>query len=323
MEELTIGTLSAEPGTRANGFLAIASHNDGTPVNTPVIVLHGAKPGPRLWAQGCIHGDEYVGSLGILQVCREIDPAGMSGTFIGLPALNYSAFLKEQRFSPYSYFGQPDLNRVFPGKPDGNFTEIMAHHIFKALLDSADYMVDFHCGHNAETTWTLYNEDGSTTAAKSLELAKAFGVDIIYPCDYPVLQTAMFTQASNKGIPGIIVECGGAGALATAGAVQVVADGLTSIMRFLDILPEACQLRDAYTILKDWAWLSAPQGGRLVPTVRINDTVAKGQTIARVFTIFEEEMEPIKSPIDGIILTVNKKPFVAAGDSLFQIGTPR
>jgi predicted deacylase len=322
MEKLQIGSAVAEPGSRANGYLEVASYNDGVPVQTPVIVLHGAKPGPRLWAQGCIHGDEFCGTLGILKLCRELDPRRMSGSFIGLPALNITAFRSSQRFSPYSYIGVPDLNRVFPGKADGNFNEIMASNLFKAIVDHADYMIDFHCGHNAETRWTLFHEDGSESAKKSMELAKAFGIEVIYPCDYPVLQSAMFTQASKKGIPGIIVECGGGGDLATEDAVNTVAEGLTNMLRFTNILEDPCRFKDNYIVLQEWAWMLAPHGGRFVPSVKINDKIKKGQVIARVYTLFDEELEPIRSPIDGLVLTLNKKPFVAAGDSIFQMGTP-
>lgn len=322
MDKLQIGSAVAEPGSRANGYLNVASYNDGTPVQTPVIVVHGAKPGPKLWAQACIHGDEFCGTLGILKFCRELDPGKMAGSFIGLPALNITAFRSAQRFSPYSYFGVPDLNRVFPGKPDGNFNEIMACNIFETLVGNADYMIDFHCGHNPETRWTLFNENGSQEAKKSMELAKAFGIEIIYPCDYPVLQNAMFTQASQKGIPGIIVESGGGGDLATEAAVNTVAEGLTNMMKFLDVLEARCEFKNNYVILKEWAWMMAPHGGRFVPTVKINDKIEKEQIIARLYTLFDEELESIRSPIDGVVLTVNKKPFVSAGDSIFQMGTP-
>lgn len=322
MDKMQIGSAVAEPGSRANGYLDVASYNDGLPVQTPVILVHGAKPGPKLWAQGCIHGDEFCGTLGILKICRELDPAAMAGSFIGLPALNITAFRSSQRFSPYSYFGVPDLNRVFPGKASGNFNEIMASNIFETVQKHADFMIDFHCGHNAETRWTLFNEDGSEEAKKSMELAKAFGIEIIYPCDYPVLQNAMFTQASNKGIPGIIVESGGGGELATEEAVNTVAEGLANMLKYVGVLEEPCQFKEPYVILKDWDWMLAPHGGRFVPTVKINDRIEKDQIIARVYTLFDEELEPIRSPLDGFVLTVNKKPFVSAGDSIFQMGTP-
>jgi predicted deacylase len=132
----------------------------------------------------------------------------------------------------------------------------------------------------------------------------------------------MFTQASHKGIPGIIVESGGGGDLATKKAVDTVAEGLANMLKYLNVLEENCEFKSNYVILKEWAWMLAPHGGRFEPTVQINDNIKKGQIIARLYTLFDEELEPIKSPIEGVVLTVNKKPFVSAGDSIFQMGTP-
>jgi hypothetical protein len=322
MGTIQIGSAIAESGKRGNGFLDIASTPDGFPVRTPVIVLQGAKPGPKLWVQGCIHGNEYCGALGILQVCREVNPEEMAGTLIGFPALNVTAFLEERRFSPYSYFGVPDLNRVFPGRADGNFTEIMGYHIFNAFVQNANYFIDFHCGHNPETYWTLYDEDGSETAKRSCDLAKAFGIDLIYPSTSEILKNGMFAQATKHQIPGIIVEAGGAGELATSEAVATVSEGIKSVMRYLEILDQPFSWKEHYVLFKDWTWNLAPHGGRFVPAVKPRDQIKAGQIIARVYTLFEEELEPVRSSVDGIVLTITRKPFVVAGDSIIQIGIP-
>jgi uncharacterized protein len=322
MSKIHIGSVIAENGKRGNGFLDIASTPDGFPVRTPVIVVHGTKPGPALWVQGCIHGNEYCGALGILQACRELDPGKMAGTLIGFPTLNVTGFLEERRFSPYSYFGVPDLNRVFPGRENGNFTEIMAYHIFNAFVQSAHCFIDFHCGHNPDTYWTLYNEDGSETAKRSRDLAKAFGIDLIYPSTSDILKNGMFAQATRHQIPGIIVEAGGAGELATSEAVTTVSEGIKNVLKYLKVLDEPFSLKENYVLFKDWTWMLAAHGGRFVPAVKPRDRIKPGQTIARVFTIFEEELEPVKSLVDGIVLTITRKPFVVAGDSIIQIGIP-
>jgi uncharacterized protein len=322
MGTIQIGSAVAESGKRGNGFLDIASTPDGLPVRTPVVILNGSKPGPRLWVQGCIHGNEYCGALGILQTCREVNPTEMAGALIGFPALNFTAFLEERRFSPYSYFGVPDLNRVFPGKANGNFTEIMAYRIFNAFLKNGDYLIDFHGGHNPDTYWTLYNEDGSDTAKKSQDMAKAFGIDLIYPSTVEILQNGMFAQATKHRIPGIIVEAGGSGELATSEAVTTVSEGIKSVMKYLKILDKPFSWKERYVLFKDWTWMMAPHGGRFAPEVKPRDEIKKGQNIARVYTIFDEELEPVRSSVDGIVLTITRKPFVVAGDSIIQIGIP-
>jgi predicted deacylase len=260
--------------------------------------------------------------LGILEVCKKLSPKVITGTLICLPALNISAFREERRSSLISKYGVPDLNRVFPGKEDGNFTEIMAHNLFQTFIKNADYLIDLHTGHNPDTLWTLYSEDGPKTAKKCNELARAFGLELIYPCKSEVLKNAFSVKANQKGKPGIIVEAGGSGALANSEAVSAVVDGIMNVMKFLRMLHNPFVFKDSFIILKDWTWIMAPRGGRFVPTVKIRETVRKRQIIARMYTIFNEELEPIKTPMEGIILTVSKMPFVTAGDSIFQIGRP-
>ena len=304
------------------GYLTISDYNDGELINTPVIVVNGLTAGPRLWLQSAIHGDEYPGSLAILKLCREIDPSDIAGTIICLPALNITAFRSKHRFAPYNPHGMPDLNRVFPGKKDGNFTEVMAYNIFEALLKNADYLVDFHSGHNADTEWSLYCEDNSEASKKSSELAKAFGYDLIWPCNNPLLEGGMFFQANQNGIPSIIVEAGGGGPLATKKAVENAYEGLINVLRHLKMLDQPFTMKEGFTLFQDWKWLSAQFGGRFETLVGIRDTVNKGDIIGKIYSLFEEEQEAIKSPVDGIILTVSTEPFVLPGDSLYQIGMP-
>jgi uncharacterized protein len=322
MGKIQIGSAIAEQGERANGYLEIASTLDGSSVKTPVIILHGSKPGPRLWVQGCIHGNEYCGAVGILQVCREVNPREMAGTLIAFPALNITGFLEERRFSPHTLFGVPDLNRVFPGKPNGNFNEIAAYHIFKCFIENADYHIDLHCGNSSDTFWTLYNEDGSETAKKSCEIAKAFGIELIYPSTAEMLKNGMFTQATQHHIPSIIIEAGGWGELFTQEAADTASEGVKRVMRYLKILDQPFSWKEHYVLFKDWTWMWATHGGHFVPSVKVRDTIKTGQIIARVYTIFNEELEPVKSPVNGIVLTITKKPFVTAGDSIIQIGIP-
>ena len=132
----------------------------------------------------------------------------------------------------------------------------------------------------------------------------------------------MFAQATKHQIPGIIVEAGGGGELVTSEAVTTVSEGIKSVMKYLKILDQPFSWKEKYILFKDWTWMMAPHGGRFVPAVKPRDPIKAGQIIARVYTIFEEELEPVKSTVDGIVLTITRKPFVVAGDSIIQIGIP-
>ena len=58
-----------------------------------------------------------------------------------VPFLNYPAFRAGTRTSPID---RGNLNRSFPGKPDGTVTEKIADYIQRHLLPRADFVLDIH-----------------------------------------------------------------------------------------------------------------------------------------------------------------------------------
>ena len=70
-------------------------------------------------------------------------PKQVSGTVIIVPAMNYPAFRAGTRTSPID---KGNLNRSFPGRPDGTVTEKIADYFQRELLPRADIVLDFHSG---------------------------------------------------------------------------------------------------------------------------------------------------------------------------------
>ena len=58
---LIVAGASVAPGTKAVLDLPLAELSDGTTIRLPVVVINGAKPGPRLEVGAAIHGDEVTG----------------------------------------------------------------------------------------------------------------------------------------------------------------------------------------------------------------------------------------------------------------------
>src|SRR5690606_9538791 len=102
---VTIGEVSAAPGTRAEGLLPVTHRLDDTVSGIPVIIVNGAEPGPTLLVDGCVHGDEVEGMLAVQQVCQQVDPASLRWTLIGVPALTYDAVEQMRRHTPRPLLG--------------------------------------------------------------------------------------------------------------------------------------------------------------------------------------------------------------------------
>jgi predicted deacylase len=57
--DVTVGTATAKAGQKATGFIQIPAGVDAA-TNIPVIVINGAKPGPKLAIVAGAHGTEYA-----------------------------------------------------------------------------------------------------------------------------------------------------------------------------------------------------------------------------------------------------------------------
>ena len=83
------------------------------------------------------------GPVALMELAQTITAAELTGRVIIIPAMNYPAFRAATRTSPID---RGNLNRTFPGKPDGTVTEKIADYFQRTLLPLADVVVDIHAG---------------------------------------------------------------------------------------------------------------------------------------------------------------------------------
>jgi uncharacterized protein len=114
----SVGELTAQPGTQARGWCPV-SLGPAT-VSLPIAITHGARPGPVLAVTAGIHGGEYVPMVAARQFVRGLEPADMRGTVV--VSLQSSPVAFEQRRAFVNPLDGQNLNRSFPGDPDGGPT---------------------------------------------------------------------------------------------------------------------------------------------------------------------------------------------------------
>src|SRR5947207_15431778 len=115
-EPITIGGVTVNPGTRRDVELPVARLPTDTSLSLPVAVVNGLRPGPTVWLNAAIHGDELNGVEIIRELLRLLRPRELSGTVIAVPIVNVFGFVNESRYLP----DRRDLNRSFPGSPRGS-----------------------------------------------------------------------------------------------------------------------------------------------------------------------------------------------------------
>ena len=132
------------PG-KQQGFLQVPySHNLGGWANVmiPCTVIARGK-GPTVLILAGNHGDEYQGQIAIMKLARELSPEQISGRLILIPSLNFPAARAATRLSPVDGM---NMNRAFPGTPEGAVTSQIAHYLTTVLFPLSDVVIDIHSG---------------------------------------------------------------------------------------------------------------------------------------------------------------------------------
>lgn len=324
-----VGATSAQPGSKAYGIIRVGEMADGTPIEIPVIVVNGTQPGPTLYLQAACHGEEINGTEVIRRVLAELDPRKLSGAIIAVPAANILAFRYKQN---YALEDMENMNRVFPGRPDGTISEQMAYALWtNCVKDKADYVIDLHTGSRTMTTFTYIEYGEEDVYKKSGELAKIFGTELLVKevRDEEWVRKRYGGKLRNvcndRGIPSVTPELDGRRSFDEI-AIQVGFRGCKNILKHVGMLDGKPELPEKQITLK--TSLSDPKviatrGGVFIPTVKLGDKVLRGQEVGQIYSVRTlEVVETIKAPMHGIVYSLIEHPIINGGVQVVKIGVP-
>src|SRR5713226_6499499 len=109
-----------EPGIAASGYFTFEDELLRK-YDWPYHAVVGRQPGLTFLLTAGIHAAEYTGTLAALRLARLLDPNTVRGTLVIVPLLNRPGFFERSVYvNPED--GQ-NLNRAFPGKVDGTWSE--------------------------------------------------------------------------------------------------------------------------------------------------------------------------------------------------------
>src|SRR6266404_2454578 len=211
----------------------------------PVITATGAKPGPVLFVSAGVHGGEYPAIEAVIRLGKSLDPSAIAGTVILMPVMNLPAFRKRTMF--VCPVDDVNPNRVFPGDPNGSYSEQMTHALINKFVVHADAYIDLHGGDIPEALvpFVICREGSDDVANKSKEIAMAFGLPYVLTISKPVQPSkghragagglSSYAGAAEKGIPAILAEAGGVGQMQEE-AVEMLMGGVINVMGTLGMI---------------------------------------------------------------------------------------
>ncbi|HUW87220.1 MAG TPA: succinylglutamate desuccinylase/aspartoacylase family protein [Candidatus Paceibacterota bacterium] len=288
---------------------------DGPGIDVPYFEIVGAKPGPHLTVIAGIHGAEYSSIAAAREFVAEINDQEVIGRITVMPIVNVLAFWARVPF--VIPVDNQNLNRAFPGKENGSFTDIYAFHIFEKIIKGSDYLLDMHAGDIPEALEPFSIFEESPVEEKSLWMARAYGIKHIVRQRAAGIVVAGSTSgaASAIGIPAFIAESGENGILDPA-AVKLHLTGLRNLARVLGVLSGDPLPERGHILYDDWNWLRAESGGWWQPAHKTGSDVKAADLLGTLGDPWGKSITEIRAPQDGTVLFQTSSPAVVAGGIL-------
>lgn len=312
---IDIGGHRIEPGTKQRIVLHSSESFVGASVETPAVIIRGRGPGPTLCLTAGIHGDELNGTETVRRVLARISPEDLDGMLIGLPIVNVHGFRSRTRYLP----DRRDLNRYFPGSPDGSSASRIAHAIFEGVIRHCDALIDFHSGSFHRSN--LPQVRGDFTSTDILELARGLGVNVAV--HNPGIAGTLRREATINQIPTVLYE-GGESLRLEGPEIQRGENGVMRLLRYIGMLNVPYEVEDRdQEFFFDSRWVRVNHGGIFVPAVALGDQVEADTLLATVFDPLGGERAVVRAPVAGRVIGMAMPQVVIPGFAAFHIGDRR
>jgi predicted deacylase len=296
-------------------------------IPVPVVVI-ASSPGPRALVVAGTHGDEWEGQLLVRNLVASVRPEDVTGTLICLPSLNLPAADVARRCSPID--GE-NMNRVFPGDPDGGPTRMLADYVEHALLPGCDYAMDLHSGGSAtqylDCAFLRFDDDERRTKEK-VAAAMALGLPYAFAVAAAGEDRTLSAAADRQDVVMVATELSGAGRV-DMDVLRLATVGVRRLLAHWRVLSSSDHATTTAEGTTEFLWLDGSSAamvtreGILEPMARLGEEVVEGATIARVHDLTNPNVmpEPVVAPKSGVVAIARVPPRVHAGDWAATIGS--
>jgi N-alpha-acetyl-L-2,4-diaminobutyrate deacetylase len=322
----------ARPG-RQQGFLYVPySHNLGGWAQVMIPITSIARgDGPTVLVLGGNHGDEYQGQVAAMNLARTLQPEQVRGRIILIPSLNFPAALAATRLSPLDGM---NLNRAFPGTPDGPVTSQIAHYLTHTLFPISDVVIDIHSGGRGMEFVPcahMHVVEDFDQRRRMMEAMLAWGTDFAFLYADIAGSGLLPVEAENQGKLVVTTELGG-GEGVSAAVHRIAQRGLRQVLIHIGLLegvvPGRQELGLPETVLVEALvgdnYLMAPHSGILEMMADLGAWVRRDEPIGALHHL-EQPDRPrttITAPREGYLICHRVPCRTQQGDCVAVIAQP-
>lgn len=320
-ESFAIGNVRVRAGSAKEVELPISRLVTGGDVSLPVRVLHGREPGPVVWVNAAIHGDEVGGVEVIRQALASLSPKTLRGTLVAVPVVNVLGFMTGDRYLP----DRRDLNRSFPGSSRGSLASRIAKLFMTEVVSKCEVGIDLHTASDRRTNLPQIRAD--LDDPRTRELAEAFGAPVML---HARIRDGSLRQAAREAGACVLLYEAGEALRFEHEPIAVGVAGVRRVLAALDMIDldpgelngTAADGRSTPVETRASSWVRARGTGILHLDVELGETVADGQRLGGLTDTFGRRVRLVHADRPGIVIGMSRAPIVNAGDALVHIATP-
>lgn len=286
----------------------------GMGTQIPYVFIKGKQPGKKGVILSGIHGDELNGIQIIHRLIELLPPENLAGELLLIPIVNVPGFNLHSRYLP----DRRDLNRLFPGQPDGSEGSRLAWSIWTNFIQGADFGIDFHSA--SYNRWNFPHVRGNMRLEKVRKIASSFGATI--SIHSKGVKGSLRREATMRGIPIILFEAGQANRF-ESGITESGVRGVFGILSYFQMLTDRFLSESipepAVFYYSKSQWIRSCCGGLFIPQIFPGDLVQPGNVLGDIHSIHGDIRDPVRSEINGRVIGLNLHPQVVPGRALYNI----
>jgi hypothetical protein len=295
-KDIRIADRTVKAGEKFQGFITVP----GTSYKTPVTVINGREEGSTVLVSAGVHGGEYPGVASASEMSGELQPEDLHGAVIFLNCLNYSGMM--QMVDAHVPEDDKNINRAFPGTPDGTVTDRIRYWVATEIRPQVDFIMDLHSGGQFESLSDLiFFPTACGREMRELTLDVSSHMDV----NYLVASTAsdgLYSYSCHQGTPGIILERSGHGECSRKSIDQGNRDIWNLLVYFGVIEGEFHPITAKQKIFERTIYLTSDEEGFWYPDVHIDEDIEKGQRLGVIRDVFGNVLKEYHAQFDATVI---------------------
>jgi predicted deacylase len=240
-----------------------------------------------------------------------------------LPALNMPAVKAATRLSPLD---GKNMNRSFPGRPDGTVTEMIAHYLTTELFPRSDVVIDIHTGGRSVDFYPCAHMHLVSDPEQRRQMVAgtlAWNTDLAFLYTDIAGTGLLPVEAERQGKVVLTTEMGGAEAI-PARIHRMTQQGLRNVLVHLGVLQGQVRSR-ADLGLAPTRWVQAldrddyrfaPESGLYESLVDLGESVEPDQPVGQIHFIERPDREPVNvcALASGVLIATRGPTLAGQGD---------